>query len=133
MKRPPEDCQRKIYEEWKVLQEQRAEEAVVLVHKKHKLYKMEDERQRARTLQRREVTRTTSPWSGGQGSSFESCSSSYAPSMEETMSARLPKELEMDKAVPVGDPWTITKGNSMDHEGEKTKTLPQQAYNAPPS
>ena len=33
MKRPPEVCQRKIYEEWKVLQEQRAEEAVVLVHK----------------------------------------------------------------------------------------------------
>ena len=38
-----------------------AKEALVPVHKKHNLYKMEEERQRARTLQRLEMTSTTSP------------------------------------------------------------------------
>ena len=59
----PEDCQRKMYEELK-LEEQRAKEALVLVQKKHKLIKWEGERERARTMQRLEVTRTMSPWSG---------------------------------------------------------------------
>ena len=35
----PDDCQRKIYEDLKELEEQRAKEALVLVQKKHKLIK----------------------------------------------------------------------------------------------
>ena len=35
----PDDCQRKNYEDLKVLEEQRAKEALVLVQKKHKLIK----------------------------------------------------------------------------------------------
>ena len=58
----PEDCQRKIYEE---LDEQRGKEASLLVQKKHELIKWEGEREKARTMQRLEVTRTMSPWSGG--------------------------------------------------------------------
>ena len=44
----PEDCQRKMYEELKELEEQRAKEALVLVQKKHKLIKWEGERERAK-------------------------------------------------------------------------------------
>ena len=69
----PEDCHRKNFEE------QRAKEALVLVQKKHKLIKWEGERERARTMQRLEVTRTMSPWSGHARSSFGSCSSSLVP------------------------------------------------------
>ena len=47
----PEDCQRKIYEELRELEVQRAEEALALVQKKHKLIEMEGERERARTMQ----------------------------------------------------------------------------------
>ena len=43
-----------------------AKEALVLVQKKHKLMKMEGDRGRTRTMQRLEVTSTTSPSSGGQ-------------------------------------------------------------------
>ena len=35
----PEDCQRQIFEELKELEEQRAQEALALVQKKHKLIK----------------------------------------------------------------------------------------------
>ena len=70
----PEDCQRKHYEELKELEEQRAKEALVLVQQKHKLKKWEGEREKARTMQRLDVTRTMSPWSGGHDRS-----SSLAP------------------------------------------------------
>ena len=61
-RKEPEDCQRKIYEE---LDEQRGKEASLLVQKNHTLRKREGEREKARTMQRLEVTRTMSPWSGG--------------------------------------------------------------------
>ena len=68
------------------MEEQRAKEALVLVRKKHKLIKMKSERERARTMQRLEVTNTASPWSGGQEcSSFGSCSSSFAPNTDEAI------------------------------------------------
>ena len=75
----PEDSQSKNYEELKELEEQRAKEAFVLVQKKHKLIKWEGERERTRTMQRLEATRTMSPWSGHARPSFGSCSSSLAP------------------------------------------------------
>ena len=53
-----------MYEELKELEEQRAKEALVLVQKKHKSIKCEGEWERERTMQRLEVTRTMSPWSG---------------------------------------------------------------------
>ena len=142
----PEDCQRKIYKELKELEEQRAKEALVIVQKKHKLIKREGERERARTMQRLEVTRTKSPWSGHDRSSFGSCSSSLAPNTNEAMSASSRMAQEMEEAIPeapwtalakdkerywwsidlegemekleVGCPWTVTKGDSMDPAGE---------------
>ena len=82
------------------LEEQRAKEVLVLVQKKHKLIKMEGERERARNMQRLEVTSTMSPWSGGQErSSFGSCSSSFAPNTEEAMSASSRMAPEVDKAI----------------------------------
>ena len=143
----PEDCQRKNYEELKELEEQRTKEALVLLQKKHKLIKWEGERERTRTMQILEVTRTMSPWSGGHDcSSFGSCSSSLAPKADEAMSASSTMAQEMDEAIleaswtalakengrdwwsidlegeveelEVGCPWTISKSDSMDSEGE---------------
>ena len=44
----PEDCQRTNYEELKELEKHRATEALVLVQKKHKLIKLEGEREIAK-------------------------------------------------------------------------------------
>ena len=78
------------------------------MQKKHKLIDMEDERERARTMQRLEVTKTstTSPWSGGQERwSFGSCSSSSAPNTDEAMSASSRMALQVDKAISE-ESWT---------------------------
>ena len=102
----PVDCQMKIYEELKELEEQRTKEALVPVPKKHKLRKMEGERERARTMQRLEVTNTTSPWSGGhECSSFGSCSSCFATNTDEEMSASSKVAPEVDKAISE-ESWT---------------------------
>ena len=121
------------------MEEQRAKEALVLAQKKHKLMKWEGERERARTMQRLEVTRTTSPWSGHARSSFGSCSSSLAPNTDEAMSvsSRMAQEIVEAKSeaswtaqakekerywwsidlegeveeLEVGCPWTVTKGD----------------------
>ena len=106
---------------------------------------VEDER--ARTMQRLDVTRTAIPWSGSHDrSSFGSCSSSLAPNTDEAMSASSRMAQEVDEAISeaswtalakekardwwsidlegdveeleVGCPWTVTKGDSMDPEGE---------------
>ena len=97
-------------------------------------------------MQRLEVTRTMSPWSGGHDrSSFDSCSSSLTPNTDEAMSAssRMAQEMEEAKSEAswtapakekerdwwsidlegegeepeVGCPWTVNKGDSMDPEG----------------
>ena len=78
-KEAPEKSQEKIFEEFKVLEEQRAKEALALVQKKHMLIKYEGERERARTMRRLEESRGIGPWSGGHDCpSFGSCSSSLA-------------------------------------------------------
>ena len=46
----PEDCQRTNYEELKELEEHRATEALVIVQKKHKLIKLEGDREIQRTM-----------------------------------------------------------------------------------
>ena len=96
----------KIYEELKELKQQRAKDALVRVQKKHKLIKTEGEMERARTMQRLEVTSTTSPWSGGHDrSSFSSWSSSLAPNTDEAMSASSRMAQEMDEAISE-ESWT---------------------------
>ena len=86
----PGDCQSKIYEELKELEEQRAKEASALVQKQHKLIEWDGERERGRSIRRLEVTRTISPLSG------HACSSSLAPNTDEAMSAssRMSQEME---------------------------------------
>ena len=87
-----------------------------------------------------------SPWSGHARSSVGACSSSLAPNTDEAMSAsgRMAQEMEEAKSeaswialtrekkrdwwsidlegeveeLEVGCPWTITKGDSMDLEGQ---------------
>ena len=93
----PQDCQRQSYEELKESEEQRAKEALVLVQKKHKLIRMDGERERARTMQRLEVTSTTSPWCAR--------SSSFAPNTDEAMSASSRMAMEVDKAISE-ESWT---------------------------
>ena len=100
----PGDCQRTIHEELKELkelEEQRAKESLLLVEKKHKLIKWEGERKRARTMQRLEVTRTMSPWSGHA----RSCSSPAAPNTDEAMSATSRMAQEMGEAKSEAS-WT---------------------------
>ena len=95
-----EDCQRKIDEELKELEGQRAKEALVHVRTSQKLIKMEDERERTRTMERLEVTNTTSPWSGGQErQAFGSCSSSFASNADEAMLASSRMALEVEKTI----------------------------------
>ena len=65
-KTAPEKYQEKTFEEFKELEGQRAKEALELVQRKHKLIKCEGERERARTMQRLEASRTIGPWSGAQ-------------------------------------------------------------------
>ena len=67
---------------------------------------MKGERERARTMQRLEVTRTTSPLSGHARSPFGSCSSSLAPNIDEAMSAssRISQEIEEAKSEAS---WTV--------------------------
>ena len=81
----PEDCQRKIYEELKEVEEKRAKEALVLVQKKHKLIK--DWRWQVQRVH------------GLECSSIGSCSSSFAPNTDEAMSASSRMALEVDKAI----------------------------------
>ena len=47
----PEDCQRTNYEELKELEKHRATAALVLMQNKHKLIKLEGEREIARTME----------------------------------------------------------------------------------
>ena len=78
------------------------------MQKKHKLTEMEDEREWARTMQRLEVTKTStaSPWSGGQERwSFGSYSSSSAPNTDGAMSASSRMALQVDKAISE-ESWT---------------------------
>ena len=63
-------------------------ETLELAQRKHQLIKWEGERERARTLQRLELSRAVGQWSGAHdNSSFGSCSSSLAFDTDEAMSA----------------------------------------------
>ena len=131
----PEDLHRQPFEEWKELEKQTAKEALLLVQKKHKLFKVGGERERARTMQKLENC-----------PSFGSCSASLAFDTDEAMSTSSRMAQEVDEAMSeaswtalakensrcwwsidveggveeleVGSPWTGTEGDSMDHEGE---------------
>ena len=113
---PPEDCQRKLYEELKELEEHRTKEALVLVQKKHRLIEWEGERERARTMQRLEVTRTMSPWSGHARSSLGSCSS---PNTDEAMSASSRMAQEMEEAKSEAS-WTALAKKRKETGGAST-------------
>ena len=135
----------KIFEELKAVGGAKGKTSVT-GQKKHKLINWEGDGEMARTMQRLEVTRTMSPWSGHTRSSFGFCSSSLPPNTDEAMSAssRMAQEMEDAKSetswtavakekerdwwnidlegeveeLEVGCPWTVTKGDSMDPEGE---------------
>ena len=93
----PEICQRKGTRSWRIWSSRG--------QKKHKLIKCEGERERIRTMQGLEVTRTLSPWSGGHDrSSSDSCSSSPTPNTDEAMSASSRIE-EMDEVISEAS-WT---------------------------
>ena len=94
-KTAPEDCQRQIYEELEELEEQGVKQALV----------PEGETERARTMQRVEVTRTMSPWSDHARSSSGSSSSSLAPDtvFASSASSRIAQEMEEAKSEPS---WT---------------------------
>ena len=74
-------------------------------------------------MQRLEVTRTTSPWSGHARSSFGSCSLSLAPNSDEAMSASSRMAQEMEKAKSEASWTALAKEKerdrwSIDLEGE---------------
>ena len=78
-KTAPEDFQRQIFQELKGLEEQRTQEWLELVQKKHQLIKWECDRERARTVPWLEMSRAIGQWSGAQdNSSFGWRSSSLA-------------------------------------------------------
>ena len=107
-KEAPEKYQEKIFEEFKVLEEQRAKEALALVQKKHKLIKCEGERERARTMRRLEESRGIGPWSRGHDCpSFGSCSSSLAPASSRTAQ-------EVDETVSESSWTALAKGKEGD-------------------
>ena len=68
-KEAPETCQEKIFKEFKELEEQRAEQALAFVQKKHMLTKCESERERASIMQRSDVSSAIVPWSKGHDNS----------------------------------------------------------------
>ena len=61
-KEAPKKYQEQVFEECKELEEQRAQEALELVQKKHMLTKCESERERARVLQRVGGSRAIGHW-----------------------------------------------------------------------
>ena len=73
----PERFQQKIFQELKELEEQKTNEALEQLGRKHKLGKMENERNRARMLQGMELSGAEGDFSGAfDSSSFDSCSPS---------------------------------------------------------
>ena len=126
-----EEFQRKIFQELKELEEQKSKEVLELLGRKHKLVKLEKERDRARMLQEREP-------SGAEGdsnvatdsSSFCSCSPSLAHDVDEAMSTPSRKSPSMVKdrdwwsadlegeveKLEVEGSFSVTEGGFMDTE-----------------
>ena len=79
--------------------------------RKHQLIKWEGERERARTLQRLESSRTTAHWSGvHDDSSFGSCSSSLAFDSDEALSASSKMAKDADEAMSESSWTALAKG-----------------------
>ena len=105
-KTAPEDFQMHIFQELKELEEQKTKEALELVHRKHKLIKLEGERERARTLQRLESSRAIGQWSGvHDNSSFGSCSFFLAFDTDEALSASSQMAKDADETMSESS-WT---------------------------
>ena len=82
-----EEFQRKIFQELKELEEQKSKEVLELLGRKHKLGKLEKERDRARMLQEREPSGAEGDFNvATDSSSFCSCSPSLAHDVDGAMS-----------------------------------------------
>ena len=82
-----EDFQRQIFQELKELEEQKTKEALELVRRKHKLFKLEGERERERMIQEMELSGAVGDFSGAlDNSSLDSCSPSAAQETNDAIS-----------------------------------------------
>ena len=111
----------------KELEEQKTREALELIQRKHKLLKWEGERERARMLQRMELSGAVRHCSGAfHNSSFGSSSPSLALETDEAMSVSSKMAQDADDAMPESSRTALAKGKerdwwSIDLEGEMEK------------
>ena len=110
-----------IFEELRELVQKKSKEALVRVQKKHILSRCENERDRARMLQRLEGIRH---WTGTRDiMSVESCSSSMTDDMEEVCSESSRKMKDVEETTSRASWTTVKKGKQevwrLESEGER--------------
>ena len=126
--RATEKCYEQFFEEMKELEEKKSKEALLLVQKKHDLWRYQNERDEARRLQRSGSSRRMKKEADLQDLlSFESCRSSAVDHVEE-MSLESPRKVQDEQKVMSETSGNATRGREEDAwrlEPEEETEMPE--------